>query len=100
MHRLQNLFFTLILLACFSVVIEAKTETGFLNRKATVGSTTYGYQVYVPADWNAKQKWPVILFLHGAGERGSDGIIQTEVGMGTSIRRYSERAKCVVVFPQ
>jgi predicted peptidase len=100
MHRLQNLFFSLILLAFFSGVIEAKTETGFLNRKATVGSTAYGYQVYVPADWNGKQKWPVVLFLHGAGERGSDGVIQTEVGIGTAIRRYSDRAKCVVVFPQ
>lgn len=100
MHRLQNFIFSLILLVFFAGVIEAKTETGFLNRKATVGSTTYGYQVYVPADWNAKQRWPVVLFLHGAGERGSDGIIQTEVGVGTAIRRYSERAKCVVVFPQ
>ena len=65
-----------------------------------VGATAYTYQVYVPADWNAKQKWAVMLFLHGSGERGSDGLIQTEVGIGTAVRRHAERAKCVIVFPQ
>jgi predicted peptidase len=32
------------------------------------------YLVYLPLDYikNANQKWPVIFFLHGAGERGSD----------------------------
>jgi predicted peptidase len=39
------------------------------------------YQVFVPRDWNKNQKWPVILFLHGAGERGDDGLIQTEVSI-------------------
>jgi predicted peptidase len=100
MYRPQSLIFTLILLFFFAVVSEAKTETGFLNRTMKIGATTYRYQVYVPADWTAKQKWPVALFLHGAGERGTDGIIQTEVGIGTAARRYTERAKCVIVFPQ
>jgi predicted peptidase len=96
----KKFVFALILLAFFASVSEAKTETGFLNRTMKVGATTYAYQVYVPADWTAKQKWPVVLFLHGAGERGSDGIIQTEVGIGGAVRRHADRAKCVVVFPQ
>src|ERR1044071_8863053 len=98
--RLHNVVFALILLAFFAVVSEAKTETGFLNRAMKVGATSYRYQVYVPADWTPKQKWPVVLFLHGAGERGSDGIIQTEVGIGTAVRRHADRARCVIVFPQ
>jgi predicted peptidase len=100
MIRPQNFIFTLILLAIFVVSIEAKSETGFLNRTMKVGATTYAYQVYVPADWTAKQKWPVVLFLHGAGERGSDGVIPTEVGIGGAVRRHADRAKCVIVFPQ
>ena len=33
-----------------------------------------GYLLYVPDEYgkDASKKWPVILFLHGAGERGSD----------------------------
>jgi predicted peptidase len=75
-------------------------ETGFLDRTVKVGSVIYRYQVYVPADWSNKKKWPVILFLHGAGERGGDGLIQTEVGVGTAIRRHAERVPAIVVFPQ
>jgi len=75
-------------------------ETGFLNRTATVNGTTYRYQVYLPPDWDKNKKWPVVLFLHGAGERGEDGLVQMEVGIGTAIRRYPERFPCVVVMPQ
>jgi predicted peptidase len=75
-------------------------DTGFLDRTIKVGTASYRYQVYVPADWSKKKKWPVILFLHGAGERGGDGLIQTEVGIGTAIRRHAERVPAIVVFPQ
>ena len=78
----------------------AKRETGFLNRRVTLNGETYRYQVYVPLEWNKGKKWPVILFLHGAGERGEDGLVQTEVGIGTAIRRHPDRFPCVVVMPQ
>ena len=42
--------------------------------QAPVASGGYAYQLYVPPDY-AKQRdarWPVIVFLHGSGERGSD----------------------------
>lgn len=77
-----------------------KTETGFLDRTVTVAGTEYKYQVFVPDDWTKNKKWPVILFLHGAGERGDDGLIQTEVGIGAAIRRYRDRFPAVIVMPQ
>ena len=76
------------------------TETGFLDRTVTFGDTAYLYQVYVPPDYTPDRRWPVILFLHGAGERGDDGLIQTEVGIGNAIRRYPGRFPCLVVLPQ
>src|SRR5712692_1511132 len=75
-------------------------ETGFINRTVTINGTTYQYQVFVPAGWSSNKSWPVILFLHGAGERGEDGLVQTEVGIGTAIRRSTERFPCIVIFPQ
>jgi predicted peptidase len=96
----------LIALALFSALTLAFTprarerDTGFLDRTVRVGDDSYRYQVYVPAGWSKKKKWPVILFLHGAGERGGDGLIQTEVGIGTAIRRHAERVPAIVVFPQ
>ena len=44
--------------------------------------------------------WPIILALHGAGERDSDGLLQTDVGLGSAIRRHADRCPALVVFPQ
>ena len=76
------------------------TETGFLDRSVKVLTETYRYQVFLPRGWSKKHKLPVILFLHGAGERGDDGLIQTEVGIGAAIRRNVDRFPAIVVFPQ
>jgi len=79
-----------------------RVETGFLDRAVTIAGQTYRYQVYVPADYVTKAgaRWPVILFLHGAGERGTDGLVQTNVGLGPAIRRAPGRFPAIVVFPQ
>jgi predicted peptidase len=75
-------------------------ETGFLNRTVRVDDVVYRYQVYVPAAYDSQARWPVLLFLHGAGERGDDGLLQTEVGLGSALRRQPERFPAIVVFPQ
>ncbi|HEV8385031.1 MAG TPA: hypothetical protein VGQ11_09190, partial [Candidatus Acidoferrales bacterium] len=59
----------LMMLLC-AAPVAARPETGFLDRQIQVGGKTYRYQVFVPAEWNEQTKWPVILSLHGAGERG------------------------------
>ena len=94
------LAFFLVLLANSASSRAAKHETGFLDRTVQVAGVTYKFQVFVPDNWNKDQRWPVILFLHGAGERGEDGLIQTEVGFGTAVRRSRIHFPAVVVFPQ
>jgi predicted peptidase len=78
----------------------SKVQTGFLDRTVTITGVTYRYQVYVPVDFQSKKKWPVILFLHGSGERGSDGLLQTDVGLPHAIRLDKSRFPFVVVIPQ
>ena len=57
--------------------------------------------VYASPASERSRKLPVLLFLHGAGERGNDGHLQTQVGMGPAIRNNPERFKnLIVVFPQ
>jgi poly(3-hydroxybutyrate) depolymerase len=75
-------------------------DTGFLNRSIALNGTTYKYQVYVPEGWERHQRWPMILFLHGSGERGSDGMDQTQIGLPNAIRSHPERWPFVVVMPQ
>ena len=77
-----------------------KYETGFLDRTLTLEGIHYKYQVFVPKIWTPHQKWPVVLFLHGAGERGSDGLLQTDVGIGTAIRTNPNDIPAIVIMPQ
>jgi len=74
--------------------------TGFINKTLDNGKLMKRYVVYVPYGYQPDTKIPMILFLHGAGERGQNGLLQTEVGLATSIRRHPERWNAIVVFPQ
>src|SRR5262245_46094341 len=90
------MFFALIgMLAAMQQV-----QTGFLDRTVTITGQAYHDQVYVPANYGAQPSWPAILFLHGAGERGSDGLLQTNVGLAPAIRQNPSRYPAIVIFPQ
>ncbi|HEU4387931.1 MAG TPA: prolyl oligopeptidase family serine peptidase [Blastocatellia bacterium] len=89
-----------MLATTITAVFGSDIQTGFLDRTLTLNGNKFRYQVFLPASWSRKSKWPVILFLHGAGERGEDGLLQTEVGIGRAIRRAVERFRCIVVLPQ
>src|SRR6267378_5538924 len=97
----RNFFglFFLLLLAAFSPAF-GRVQTGFLDRRVTISGSDYRYQVFVPADFSKKKAWPVVLFLHGAGERGDDGVLQTDVGIGHAIRLKTSRFPFIVVMPQ
>ena len=86
--------------ACPGAVAAQAIETGFLDRSISLDKVEYVYQVYVPRAYRPSEEWPVILFLHGAGERGHDGLFQTQVGLGSAIRANPERWPAIVVFPQ
>ncbi|MEK6325338.1 MAG: prolyl oligopeptidase family serine peptidase [Acidobacteriota bacterium] len=72
----------------------------FQNRAISIGATEYHFRVFKPKGWSRKKKSPVILFLHGAGERGDDNLAQTRVGIGPAIVRQQESFPFVVVLPQ
>jgi pimeloyl-ACP methyl ester carboxylesterase len=42
----------------------------------------------------------MILFLHGRGERGSEGMWQTQIGLPEAVRDHPERWPFVIVMPQ
>lgn len=74
--------------------------TGFLNKTMNIDGQPRHYVLYVPREYTPDRPWPLIVFLHGMGERGSDGLAQTEVGIGSSIRFHPDWFPCLVVMPQ
>ena len=98
--RFRFLLLLALVFALGSPALARKRETGFLDRTLSIRGVTYKYQVFVPDNWSSNQKWPIILFLHGVGERGTDGLIQTQVGIATAIRNDRSRFPALVVMPQ
>ena len=59
------------------------------------------YVVFMPAAYKTDgEPFPVILFLHGMGESGTDGIAQATVGIGPAITRSKKPFPFIVIMPQ
>lgn len=50
----------------------AATADDFLYGQTTAANGSMPYRYFVPPDYDAERSYPLILFLHGAGERGND----------------------------
>jgi predicted peptidase len=74
---------------------------GFLHRtyKDALGQESK-YTVFVPHAYRGTAAFPLILFLHGRGESGSDGRKQARVGLGRAIRKQEKSFAFITVFPQ
>jgi predicted peptidase len=100
MQTRLTLVTALLIMLVGNVAMAQTVQTGFLDRTVTVGGQVFRYQVYVPSNYADVERWPVMMFLHGSGERGRDGLLQTVVGLGAAIRRDPTRYPAIVVFPQ
>ena len=60
-----------ILIASFAVADDQPgvQRTAKLNAQVQV---QMNYLLYLPKDYNSQDSWPLVLFLHGSGERGDD----------------------------
>lgn len=79
---------------------SADDPAPFALHRVRVGSRSSTYAVYVPPGYDRGRTWPCVVFLHGSGECGTDGVKPTRVGLGPAIRAHPERWPCIVVMPQ
>jgi predicted peptidase len=101
--RLVALLLTALALpACSSTMTRPAAATpasaGFHERTITIGGTLHRYVVYIPRA--TPPPAPVIMFLHGRGECGSDAWKPVSQGIGRAIMNDAARWPFVVIFPQ
>jgi predicted peptidase len=72
----------------------------FVAKTLTVHGVTYNYSVYLPPGYQQGRAWPIILSLHGAGSRGTDGLRPRTQSLAEAARRHPERYPAVLVLPQ
>jgi poly(3-hydroxybutyrate) depolymerase len=79
---------------------QSPTSGGFVSRVFQDAAGQHKYVLFIPRNYTADKKWPVILYLHGAGERGTDGVLQTTIGLGPFVKERAATFPFFVVFPQ
>jgi len=89
-----------VLSGCVSTLPASHAARGrFVRRALTSNGRRYAYQVFVPST-QLPRPLPVVLFLHGSGERGDDGEKQIHAGLGPYVRAHAADFPALVVFPQ
>ncbi|MCD9005974.1 prolyl oligopeptidase family serine peptidase [Luteimonas sp. XNQY3] len=88
-----------VLAGCVSAQPAGAAPGGFVRRELTSNGRRYAYQVFVPSA-QLPRPLPVVLFLHGSGERGDNGETQIHAGLGPYLRAQAADFPALVVFPQ
>ncbi|MEP6845954.1 MAG: prolyl oligopeptidase family serine peptidase [Panacibacter sp.] len=97
---MKNLLAVVLLLCSFSLAAQ---DMSLYQKKEYTSSDgkVLPYRILYPENYNKSIKYPVILFLHGAGERGNDNEAQLTHGARLFLAD-SNRKKfpCMVIIPQ
>ena len=89
----------LVMLAVPAFALARDWQEG-LALEVTVGSATMPYRLYLPKDDTPLQQYPIVLFLHGAGERGTNNTSQASTHIGGLIDRTYEDYPALLIAPQ
>lgn len=82
------------------VSLPQRAEGAFVERTLRLDGVDHRYQVFVPSSAAGGRHPAVVVFLHGSGERGDDGLKPTLVGVGPYVRAHRDDFPAIVVFPQ
>ncbi len=92
-------------LGCSGLSFVPDRSHGFSAHVTTTTRGPHRFYIYHPQATalggdGLSQKLPVILYLHGGGERGKDGVMATQVGLGPAVQASLGFFPFIVVFPQ
>ena len=92
---------TIFCLLFLLVTSNAQNKDLFEKQLFIVGEDTLPCRILTPLNFQSGKKYPLVIFLHGAGERGSDNSAQLQWGADLFLDSLN-RAKypAIVVFPQ
>ena len=85
----------------FFAKIQAQEKAQYNKEIFIVNNDTLPYRILLPLNYDASKKYPFILMLHGAGERGNDNESQLVHGSALFLKdSVREKYPAIIVFPQ
>lgn len=101
-NRLKFLLITIgSILLLMPLTLEAQTKEDFKREQFISDSDTLNYRILYPKEFSKSKKYPVVLVLHGAGERGDDNESQLVHGSDLFLKEENrDKYPAIVIFPQ
>lgn len=97
---MKNTVILVILFTCCHIT-HAQSYSGFQKKTYNRDRDTLAYRVLFPRDYDSTKKYPLIVFLHGAGSRGKDNQKQLTNGASLFLKDETKRQfPAIVIFPQ
>jgi predicted peptidase len=93
---------SMLLLLLFSTLISKAQDLSLYEKHLYInGTDTLPYRLLLPSNYDASKKYPLIYFLHGAGERGRDNELQLVHGAKLFLKEDIRKDfPAIIVFPQ
>ena len=98
-NTMKKIFLVLTLVFVgFQILAQSSFEKkSFIND----AGQSLPYQILYPVNYNPSVKYPVVLVLHGAGERGDDNLAQMKYGTSVFLNPENQsKFPAIVIFPQ
>jgi len=69
---------TALLLALAATAARSQVRNSFQARSHNTPAVSMVYRLFVPEDYSADRRYPLLVALHGVGEKGNDNAIQVD----------------------
>lgn len=91
----------LIWLVIISNILIAQNQELFSKELFVHKNDTLKYRLLLPKDFSEYKSYPLVLFLHGGGERGKDNKTQLVHGSKLFLESYrADSFPAIIIFPQ
>ncbi|ANE49449.1 alpha/beta hydrolase-fold protein [Flavisolibacter tropicus] len=98
---MMKFFFYCILSLFTGLQLQAQDFSLYQKKWFIANNDTLPYRILLPKDFQPTKKYPLVLVLHGSGERGSDNEKQLSHGANLFLNdTVRQDFPAIVVFPQ
>jgi predicted peptidase len=92
----------LIAICCMGWAMSKAQDTKAYTQGSFIkGKDSMNYRILFPVNFDPAKSYPILFFLHGSGESGSDNVAQTKNGGSLFLRNdVRKNYPSIIVFPQ
>lgn len=89
-----------ILIVCILIAFTKLCNAQFEKASFQVNGSSLPFQISFPDNYDETKQYPLLIFLHGAGERGTDNERQLVHGKDFIVENTKSKYPAIVIVPQ